>query len=301
MTLKIIGAGMAGLLAASMLHRRNPVIYERQATLPNNHSSVLRFRSSVVGDTVGIPFRKVSMIKDALPWRNPVADALSYSMKNTGVRRSDRSITQGLVTEERWIAPPDLIAQIAATIKLQPGYEEDFLGAGPFISTIPMPTLMDLLGHEHKPEFHHQPAINVRAVIANTDAYVSLLTPDPRYPFSRISLTGSEMIVECPGEADRIHARTTALQAADLLGIDDGDVLHITAHRSDYAKIIPIDEDQRKRFLAYATTEHNIYSVGRYATWKPKLLLDDVVQDVRIIEGWLNAGHHYDINKRKVS
>ena len=48
----IIGAGMAGLLAANMLRHRDPVILEAQKSLPNNHHALLRFRSSVVGDVL---------------------------------------------------------------------------------------------------------------------------------------------------------------------------------------------------------------------------------------------------------
>jgi hypothetical protein len=59
----VVGAGMAGLLAGSMLRKDCPLILEARERLPHNHSAVLRFRSSIVGDTVGIPFRKVQAIK----------------------------------------------------------------------------------------------------------------------------------------------------------------------------------------------------------------------------------------------
>ena len=64
MTISVIGAGLAGLLAGNMLRHRDPVIHEVQPSLPNNHSAVLRFRSSAVGDVLNIPFQKVKMIKD---------------------------------------------------------------------------------------------------------------------------------------------------------------------------------------------------------------------------------------------
>ena len=58
----IIGAGQAGLLAARSLALHNPTIIEQQDELPNNHSALLRFRSSIVGDSVGIPFQKVRVL-----------------------------------------------------------------------------------------------------------------------------------------------------------------------------------------------------------------------------------------------
>lgn len=153
MDVEIFGAGMAGLLAGRMLARRNPTIHEVAPSLPNTHSAVLRFRTSVVGDVAGIPFRKVSMIRSALPWKNPVADALAYSYKNTGVRRSDRSIASGDVAAPRWIAPSDFILQLSLGTRILfdvPPNRINDMAKGvqtPIISTIPMPTLMRALDY----------------------------------------------------------------------------------------------------------------------------------------------------------
>ena len=59
-----------------------------------------------------------------------------------------------------------------------------------------------------------------------------------------------------------------------------------------YAKIQPIDETARKQFLAWATDNFNIFSLGRFATWRPGLLLDDLVQDVQRIEKWAFADRY---------
>jgi hypothetical protein len=156
----IVGAGMAGLLAARMLSHRKPVVWETQKALPNNHSAVLRFRTSQVGDILGIPFKKVNMIKDTLHWRNPIADSLAYSYKNSGSYRSDRSVTRGLVSEERFIAPPDLISQMAEGVKIEFGREYDpndpHVRGSNVISTIPMPALMELLDYDMGPDFNYR-------------------------------------------------------------------------------------------------------------------------------------------------
>src|SRR4051812_9941542 len=60
----IVGAGMAGLLAANMLRRFNPLVLESQNYLPHNHKALLRFRSPVVSDATAIPFRKVLVRKN---------------------------------------------------------------------------------------------------------------------------------------------------------------------------------------------------------------------------------------------
>lgn len=309
MTVHIIGAGMAGLLAANMLRHRDPIVYEVQPSLPNNHSAVLRFRTSAVGDVLNIPFKKVQMIKDHLPWRNVVADALAYSFKNTGKYQSDRSITAGQTISERWIAPENLIARMAERIDIrysQP-YHFDVASYGacdePIISTLPMGVLLSMLKFKGFPDnndailFESASGINIRSIIKDCDAYVSLLVPDPEIPFSRISITGNEMIVEIPRSSVKEDHDTfrIAFHAAHLLGIANEQVSSVKAHEQRYAKIVPIDDEKRKAFMHWATVTHNVYSLGRFATWRPKLLLDDLVSDVRKIDKWIGKSNKYEL------
>jgi hypothetical protein len=302
-TFTIVGAGMAGLLAANMLARHRPVVIEAQPSVPNNHSAVLRFKTSIVGDLLGVPFRRVMMIKATSPWKNPVADVMAYSYKNTGERRSDRSITQGTVVAERYIAPKDLIGRMAALIApiyFNHAFEPSM--PGPYISTIPMPMLMTALDYPNRPGFSYTGAINIKATIAQCDTYVSLLVPNPALPFSRLSITGNELCIECPDQPNGINLKVIEYivdKAADLLGISPFDIEEAEAQSSLYAKINPINEDERKRFLAWASSEHQIYSLGRFATWRPGLLLDDLVQDIRKIDGWIQSDHQYDIKRDK--
>lgn len=296
--MRIIGAGLAGLLTANLLRHKNPVVLEKQAALPNNHSAVLRFRSSIISDVTGIPFRKVQVLKASLPWLNPVADALAYAEKNTGSMRSDRSIPMQMTSAERYIAPQNLIRQLADGLNIRyevqhPGDAESRIdGMGPpIISTIPMPALMEMLGYSKKPTFDFIPGCNLCATVLHCDAYASLYIPNPFYPFSRISLTGDEIVAEIPNLHSTEHFDDYELifVAAGLLGIHRDRVINISMKRQGYAKILPIDEGERTRFITWATDEYNIYSLGRYACWRPGLLLDDLVQDIRLIERWING------------
>jgi hypothetical protein len=288
--LSIVGAGMAGLLAANMLHRMEPVVFERQAKLPNNHTAVLRFRSTKVADVLGIPFRKVTMIKSAVSWNNPIADALAYSFKATGQYRSDRSIVSGTVVDTRYVAPADLIMRMARQIPsdailLNREFDYDGDWQQPIISTIPMPRLMEILGYRG-PQFRHHSGRNIHAQIADCDAYVSLLVPDPANPITRISITGSEAIIESV-ESDWSNVGIIT-SASALLGIPEDKFSSITVHQQPYAKIQPIDDNIRKDFMYWATDHRGIFSLGRFATWRPGLLADDMVQDVTRISGWIN-------------
>ncbi len=48
--------------------------------------------------------------------------------------------------------------------------------------------------------------------------------------------------------------------------------------------------------MMWATDNFNIYSLGRFATWRPGLLLDDLVNDIRVIQKIADHGN-YDHRK----
>jgi hypothetical protein len=159
----------------------------------------------------------------------------------------------------------------------------------PIISTIPMPRLMDILDWKPKPAFDYRNGYNISATIDRCNAFVSLMVPDPAYPFSRISITGSRLVVEIPqlDESFDKEATSWAHMALSLLGIEVSRAVNIQSRVQTYVKILPTDEDARREFIYWATTEFGIYSLGRFATWRPGLLLDDLIKDVRLIEGWI--------------
>jgi hypothetical protein len=303
----IVGAGMAGLLAGAMLRTEASEIVEVQNGLPNNHSALLRFRSSVVGDALGIEFKRVSVLKTVAPWCNPVADSLAYAHKCSSIYSLRSSLSAESKLEERYIAPPDLIAQMAArvSVPIQYGQRFDFKAAGrtePVISTIPMPILMDALDYPERSsiDFSHVSGCNINAAVQGCDAYCTVYVPDPAFAFSRISLTGNRLTVEFPhytSEHPDIILNVQLRKAAGLLGIDSEAITDAIVTNQQYAKIQPIDDNTRKRFMLWATECHNIYSLGRFATWRPGVLLDDCVKDVRAIRHMISVGHNYERKK----
>ena len=288
--IQIIGAGMAGLLAANILRRHRVTVFEKQAELPNNHHAVLRFKNPEIGNLLGIPFKKVNMIKTYMPSMNVVADSLTYSKKVTGKYLSNRSIIEGTVQAERYIAPTNLIEQMAQNVLVS--YGTDFKPLQnkanitiKVISTIPMPTLMALLEYEHEIDFESRPGIVFTGRVLNCDAYVSVLFPGGE-PYSRATITGDQLMIEFPNTTELPETIDIA-RAYWALGLSDSVVLDADFKKQGYFKISEIDEAERKAFMRWATVTHGIYSLGRYATWRPKLLLDDLVHDIRKIEGWI--------------
>jgi hypothetical protein len=290
MRINIIGAGMAGLLAANMLRRHDIVIIEKQQSLPNNHHAVLRFRTPDIGHILGIPFKKVNMIKTYVPFQNIAADSISYSRKVTGKYLSDRSIVAGTIIDERYIAPPNLIQQMAKNINIH--YDQTtFMNFAPIISTVPMPILMDILKYDvsHNIGFDYKPGVVFSGRILDCDAYISVLFPNPDVPYSRATITGDQLIVEFPNITE-IPDPIDLVHVYPSLGLYDSVILDAQMKKQNYFKITEIDEAERKKFMRWATVNHNVYSLGRYATWKPKLLLDDLPKDLRKIESWIIAG-----------
>lgn len=320
----VIGAGMAGLLAAAMLRDECTQVLEAQAKLPNNHSALLRFKTSLVGDTLNIPFQRVKVMKAVVGHSgNPVGDALAYSLKTNGTATLRSSTTAHGEIEERFIAPGDLIAQMARKVtcpiefgrKWEGPRYKDVPGAKmiePFISTLPMPVLMQLLDYPDIPEFRYAPGFTMSVKLKNVNACATLYFSDPAVPFYRASITRDRLIVEysVPAGAD---LETTMRPLADYPKMQRDEIVAVLQHfgltpsanmianSADgkpevkpvaYAKVLPIDDRERKRFIMWASETHNIYSLGRFATWRPSLLMDDVVNDVRVIQKIAREGNY---------
>lgn len=315
----VIGAGMAGLFAAAVLREECISVEESQSELPNNHSAVLRFRSSIIGDTLNIPFKSVNVIKAVQSLGNPVADAVSYSLKTNG-RATLRSIVsaQGKI-EERFIAPPDFIERMSRKVVCPINFNSKWAPfetgnmLSPTISTIPMPILMKLLEYEHAPEFGYVNGYSCNLELRDTDLCATIYIPDPTQNAYRASITGSRLIIEYAfpratkeQTADMMkvltdypsNAMNHILKILQLFGMDKRQiVLKPEFKAQQYAKILPIDDNVRKRFILWASEHHNIYSFGRFATWRPSLLMDDLVQDLRVIQRLVNGESKYNAVK----
>lgn len=325
--LNIIGAGMAGLLAGCLLGKNTGKIFERQKQLPNNHRALLRFRSSVVGDRLGIPFRKVKVIKAVAGSVNPLADAVAYSLRTNGTATLRSLVSARGEVEERFIAPGDLIARMEERLAVPVTYGHDFnfkIGSEhPVISTMPMPLLMEKLGYNpqqgrsEKPivQFKSIQGISITAELRDCDFCGTIYLPhfSTDNPASvniyRASVTDNTLIIELafPHAIDKsIRDYVDLLTASRQLKPLINDVTkHMGLHASmiegspvvslqRYAKILPIDEAVRKRFILWASEHHNIYSFGRFATWRPGLLMDDLVQDLNVIQRLIAGESAYD-------
>jgi hypothetical protein len=171
------------------------------------------------------------------------------------------------------------------------------------ISTIPMPSLAKRMGYKDLGwKWIDGQCLVTR--VKGCDAYVSIMVPDPNVPFSRATITGDQLIVELIGQDHIGDPAKIVYKACELLGVRERCEDYALVDQA-YAKIAPIDEGERRNFIYYASTiTGRAYQLGRFATWRPRLLLDDLVHDVRLIEGWVTSpspAYDQQLHERKVN
>jgi hypothetical protein len=296
----IYGAGMAGLLAAQMLRRFQPVVFEAQPSLPHNHEALLRFRTDAVSRATGIPFKEVEVTKGVI-YKGAFVQHPDlrlnnlYSGKVTGEYMA-RSISD-LRPVNRYIAPSDFVEKMARSVTIHFNKKIEHLDdaldsfSHPIVSTLPMPLMMRMTHWPDQPKFNYHPIWSVTADIdaPATDVYQTLYYPDPAVPYYRASITGNRVIVEFNQKVLPTQFNSYLATVLNDFGIDPSGVslANVKETEQKYGKLLPIDDAARKVFILALTDKYKVYSLGRFSTWRSGLLMDDVVKDVQRLEGWI--------------
>jgi hypothetical protein len=288
---------MAGLMAAQIMRRHQPFVHEAQPKLPDNHGALLRFRSNVIEKAVGqrllrVDVQKAVMVNGELRNWSTLADANAYSLKVSGevMGRSILSLAGG----ERYIAPDDFLAvlahgaEVAYTSPLASGeVNQRKPDSDPIISTIPMPVLAEMVAWEGL-DFRFRSIWSLRGDISHpvTRLYQTIYYPESE-PYYRASITGSQLIIEYASKPEfGRNLRDDIASVSRDFGMIDAAVQFHDPKFQKYGKLLPIDELERQRFILAMSDRYNIYSLGRFATWR-QILLDDVVHDVEVIDNFI--------------
>lgn len=293
MTTQIVGAGLAGLIAGNLFPTAQ--IFEQGEEQQLAHKAVLRFRTPAVGEAVGIDFRRVPVHKGLWLDREFVQPnirlANQYSHKVIG-RLFDRSVWK-TETVERFIAPENLLEQLAERCRGRIEWSSIVSSipvlaqSGPTISTAPMSVLAQHIDNDATaPQFNFAPIEVQRWRVPEADVFQTVYFPSPDTTLYRASITGSLLIAEYAGRADMYDF-------FPAFGLNERDVLPIDNAKQRFGKIAPIDDTWRKNFIFRMSQQHNIFSLGRFATWR-NILLDDVLKDCYVIKRLLTSASPYD-------
>lgn len=305
MSTQIIGAGLSGLIAGHIIP--DAQILERNP-IGQMHNAVLRFRSDIVSQTTGIPFKKVIVRKgiwlDAKFIQPNIAVCNAYSKKIFKTVEADRSIWN-IDPVERWIAPQDfyerMVKKLQGEKRLWFGNKVDLEALIPgTISTAPLPVMMKALSiTEPVIDFQFQPIYTMKIYLGEfSGIYQTIYYPTECHGLYRASVTDNELILEFT--KDTFEEKLWIVDLLDSFSItpEMNSIIHdmlIEAEcepagkkdrqvkTQEYGKIMPIDGATRHALLLYISAKWGIYSLGRFATWR-NILLDDIVHDAERIK-----------------
>jgi hypothetical protein len=305
----IVGAGLAGLITACKI--KDADIYEKGAEI-EQHKALLRFRDESVSHLTGIAFRPVT-VRKGIHFRGATYGQCTpqfanlYARKVTGKIAADRSIWN-LDTVIRYIAPEDFYTQLVNRHRSRIHFEEEISGIQrkcefATINTAPLPAIMRACGLKPVATSFESAAIEVLRyrLPAGTDVFQTMYFPDADIRCFRASITGDLLIVERVKMPDvtaksgtfcRFPERVELQYIADAFGLDSfRDFEEIERVDQRYGKIIDLPREQREAILHELTRDYNVFSIGRFATWR-NILLDDVVKDIDIVQRLIAASSY---------
>lgn len=291
----IVGAGLAGLIAAHAWPTAQ--VLEAAPQPRSGHRALLRFRSEAVGRLTGIEFRKVTVRKGIwadYAFQTPeIRWANLYAQKVVGRLAGDRSIWN-LDTVQRFIAPDNLYEQLLDSVgdRISWNTNASFGMRQLLVSTAPLPVVLKQLNIAAPVEFPRAPIHVTRWNVPGADVFQTVYFPERGIGLYRASITGDTLIAESVDPIEEDDEK----EIERAFGIALGNCHRLEAVEQKYGKIAPIDDAVRKQLLFRLTHEHNIYSLGRFATWR-NILLDDVVDDITMIKKLLKANNAYDVRR----
>jgi len=259
------------------------------------HKAVLRFRDQEVARVTGIDFTPVVVRKGVWSFdknRFIVPDIRAvnqYSAKClNGWLANDRSIWN-LDPEIRYIAPESFYEQLVENLGARICWDSPFDFAAcpgvPVISTAPMDIVLRALNITPPDLTFKKAPINVKRFrVPDCDLYQSVYYPDRELGVYRASITKDLLIAEFAGSCTQDDMGVICRS----FGLDRDAPKLLDQSGQRYGKIAAIDDTARKHLIGRLTTEFNIFSLGRFATWR-NILLDDVVNDALIIKKLLKA------------
>lgn len=295
----IIGAGLSGLLAGAL----NPgsTIYEAGEEKEDNHQALFRCRSDQIGKILGLPFREVQVNKSI--WMNgqevqPTPRIIHmYSYKTSGkiTNRSIYNIDSGV----RFTPPENFVEELKKRCNIVYGkkiiykvildFKKDKV---PIISTVPMPLMLPMLGYrEEEIKFNFKPIYVNKLIIDDCSTNCTVYYPSEATSIYRASIVDNMLIIESNKPLYDTDDFNMVINSMGLpRTILSEQVLH--NYEQKFGKITTIRNITRELIITNWTMKYGVYSLGRYATWRPKVMLDDVLEDIFQIRKMIHRGNY---------
>ena len=311
----IIGAGLSGLMAGLELSRRGEdyIIVEKSKTVPD---AKLHYLHSDLQSFFPFRLRPVEIITNLL-WENKFHFHASIEMMNSFANATIGKIVQNSTKyidgqPRQGFVPEAGIENISAeTLKFNKG--KIMLGTGlswidkdhqlvgledgqtinyeRCISTIPLPSTLELLGIKSTIEFKTEPLHMVEATVPEElyeDLYQILYLPQCDFGFTRVSILGKRIVAEKGRKELQPNTISSLEGLVEILNrllpnlIDQEIKMKETTNW--YGRYIPIKESDRLAILQ-DLKEKGIDCLGRYAQWTYVRTEHTAKRVVELIEG----------------
>lgn len=303
MRMAIIGAGISGIMAARYFSNYNPTLIEKNETLPflsQNHASI-RVKSEEIGILLNIKLKKVQISKQIF-FEHKLYNQASITMKNLYSRKvtgeiGTRSIEFDDTNDIRYFFGEQLttwpgldyrtnhklIAIIGNTLHFE---NKKCINYDICLSTIPMPEMFRIFKKDNTAgdAFKLQPIYVTELLLGiRSSAFQTIYFPELHLDAYRANLEENRLLIESLTELDdgELHL------ILSIFGLTNITIISKEVHRQPFGKIIGISDSQRKGNMLYLTENHNIYSLGRYATWRNGVEIDDVMKDLKKIKNFI--------------
>jgi hypothetical protein len=306
MKIKIIGAGLSGLLAYNFFKNEEIVIFEKnkEENMKFNHNAILRTKNEEFPRMLGIDYEEVELEKNYL-FENKLYLNTTIEMKNNySMKVSDRLFKRSLNKEynsrKRFIFDISTINYDKYKIVYGCNIDKrENLGDCDFcISTIPMNSAGKIFNINIKENFNMKD-IFITLIYLNIDSelHQTICDCNDLSYIYRMTLNRRIITIESIGE---IKERNI-FEGIKYFGLSVNNISEIKNAIQKNGKIFEISDDIRKAFLLELTLKYNVYSLGRYAIWKPKLMLDDLLSDLYKIRKMMNISKERKIYENYVN
>jgi len=309
MRIAILGGGISGLIAEGCFQGHDIEIFDPKESVgfSDEHKAVMRLRNDKIKDYINCSLEKVTAYKAVyhegkLYDRSNIMLNNLYSLKAYGslgerslkdlgrveryLLKSAGPLKSGRHRRSKILRISDKV--IHGALSVSAAYDI-------CISTIPMPALLSILRIDHNIHFSHTHIYVARATLSIESAVHQTIyfTAQALSTPYRVTIEGKNVIAESIMPIEEAYFG----RWLEPFGLSVTDIESFEQFEQPFGKMKPIDDPVRKKIMKDLTDKHNIYSFGRFATWRP-LRVDQTLDDIEKIKMFIkirDIGYYEDI------